>query len=66
MNTPTLPLATIGSVTFLLAAALYQITRERKHKREMYTPSADGAAGMLLNINRGKFIMGKFKSFLLS
>lgn len=59
VNTQTLPLATIGSVTSLLAATLYQINRERKHKREMYTPSVAAAAGMFVKYIARKIHNGK-------
>ena len=56
--TSTLPKGTLGSVTSLLAATLYQGNLDRNHKLwnivsshflEIYTPYA-GAAGMLLHI----------------
>jgi hypothetical protein len=56
--------------TSWLTATFYQGNHDRNHKfwnivsTDIYTPYG-GAAGMLLHVN-GKFIMGKFKSSLLS
>jgi hypothetical protein len=71
MMTSTLPKGTLGSVTSLLAANLYQGNPDRNHKlwniasSESYIFQNAVAAGMLLHIN-GKFTMGKLKSSILS
>jgi hypothetical protein len=64
----TLPKGTLGSVTSLLAATLYQGNPGRNHKLWNIVSSERYILHMqvlLLHIN-GKFTMGKLKSSLLS
>ena len=56
----TLPLETLGSLAFFLAATLYQGNPNRKRKLWNIVSTHAGTAGILLHINT-KFTIGKLK-----